>query len=176
MSAAADVALRAQTPDDEALLYRLASELDTWEERSPRPPAPLTLESFRARAARGDSTGDAEFVITLDGAAVGRCTLFAEDALARHAEVGIALVPEARGRGVGTAALRQLVEFAFRRRNLRRLHLVAIESNVAGLAVYRKIGFLEEGRRREHCWVRGRYEDEVIMGLLRADWESRAAA
>jgi RimJ/RimL family protein N-acetyltransferase len=29
---------------------------------------------------------------------------------------------------------------------------------------------VEEGRHREHCWVRGRYEDEVAMGLLRDEW------
>jgi RimJ/RimL family protein N-acetyltransferase len=152
----ADVALRAQSPEDEAVLFRLYADLDTWEERTPRSPAPLSLPTFRERLARGELTGEAEFVITVDGEAVGRCTIFGEDQLARHAEVGIALLPD----------------FGFRRRNLRRLHLVAIESNAAGIAVYRKVGFVEEGRRREHCWVRGRYEDEVIMGLLRSDWEA----
>jgi RimJ/RimL family protein N-acetyltransferase len=169
VSALPDVALRAQTPEDEAAIYRLAADLDTFEERSPNSPAPLTLEAFREREARRDP-GAVAFVVTLDGAPVGRCTLFAEDALARHAEVGIALLPEARGRGVGTAALRQLIDFGFQRRNLRRLHLVVIESNRAGIAAYRKLGFVEEGRRRQHCWVRGRYEDEILMGLLRSDW------
>ena len=168
MPAEPEVALRAQTPEDEAALYRLAADLDTFEERSPASPAPMTLDAFRQREER--TTSGAVFVITLDGTVAGRCTLFNEDALARHAEVGIALLPEARGRGVGTAALRQLIEFGFRRRNLRRLHLVVIESNQAGIAVYRKLGFVEEGRRRQHCWVRGRYEDEVIMGLLRNEW------
>lgn len=164
------VVLRTETAEDEEVLYRLQSELDTFEERGPEPPAPLTLDAFRKRRANRDSAGAAEFTITVDGVAVGRVNLFGEDPLARHAEVGIALVPEARGKGVGTAALAQLVEFAFVRRNLRRLHLVAIASNAAGIASYRKVGFVEEGRRREHCWVRGRYEDEVLMGLLRSDW------
>jgi len=171
MDAEPVVALRAQSAEDEAAMYRLAADLDSFEERSPSPPAPLTLEAYREREARRTPEG-ATFVITLDGAAVGRCHLFGEDTLARHAEVGIALLPEARGRGVGTAALRQLVEFGFRRRNLRRLHLIVIESNRAAIAAYRKLGFVEEGRRREHCWVRGRYEDEVVMGLLRSDWDA----
>jgi len=156
-------------------MYRLAADLDTFEERSPASPAPLTLEAYREREARRPPEG-ATFVITLDGAPVGRCHLFAEDRLARHAEVGIALLPESRGRGVGTAALRQLIEFGFRRRNLRRLHLIVIESNQAAVAAYRRLGFVEEGRRREHCWVRGRYEDEVLMGLLRSDWDANGGA
>ena len=166
------VGLRAETSEDEDVLYRLASELATFEERSPAPPAPLTLATYRSRREKGEGGDDAAFVITLDDEPVGRCQIFGEDKLARNAEVGIALLPEARGRGVGTEALRQLVEFAFVRRNLHRLHLRAINSNAAGLASYRKVGFIEEGRHREHCWVRGRYEDEVTMGLLRSEWQA----
>lgn len=166
------VALRAETADDEDVLFRLSAELDTWEERSPAPPAPTTLAAYRARRAEADPSGETAFVITVDGQPVGRCTIFGEDRLARHAEVGIALLPEARGKGVGTEALGQLTEFAFVRRNLRRLHLRLIASNAAAITAYRKAGFVDEGRHREHCWVRGRYEDEVTMGLLRTDWEA----
>jgi RimJ/RimL family protein N-acetyltransferase len=173
LRAVADVGLRVEVEDDEQVLYRIWSDLDTWEQRMSTPPAPLSLARFREQAASGAFAGNADFVITLDGDAVGRCTIFHEDGLARSAEVGIALVPEARGYGVGTAALAQLVEFGFRRRNLRRLHLAVLASNAAGIASYRKVGFVEEGRRREHCWVRGRYEDEVLMGLLRSEWAAR---
>jgi RimJ/RimL family protein N-acetyltransferase len=172
MSLPFTVALRAEAAADEDVLYRLRADLDSWEERSPASPAPLTLDAYRERRTRGDYTGDADFVITVDGVPVGRCTLFHEDKLARHAEVGIGLVPEARGRGVGTAALGQLVEFAFVRRNLRRLYLWVLETNAAGLASYRKVGFVEEGRHRAHAWVRGAYVDEVTMGLLRTEWEA----
>jgi RimJ/RimL family protein N-acetyltransferase len=162
--------LRAQTEDDEAFHYRLAADLDTWEERSPAPPKPLTLAAFRKARAERDGDGAVEFVIAVDGAAIGRCTLFDEDPLARHAEVGIGLVAEARGHGYGTTALRLLVEFGFTRRNLRRLHLEVTASNAGAIASYRKVGFVEEGRHREHNWVRGRYEDNVRMGLLRSEW------
>ena len=172
MSTPFTVALRAETADDEDVLFRLRAELDTWEERSPAPPAPMSLATFRERQAKGDFTGDAAFVVTVDGVAGGRCTLFHEDKLARHAEIGIALLPEARGKGVGTAALAQLIEFAFVRRNLRRLYLWVLSSNVAGQAAYRKVGFVEEGRHREHGWVRGEYVDEVTMGLLRSEWQA----
>jgi RimJ/RimL family protein N-acetyltransferase len=170
MSVPFTVALRPETAEDEDVLYRMASELATWEERSPASPAPMTLEAFRERRAKAGHAPDADFVVTVDGESVGRVTLFNEDLLARHAEVGIVLLAEARGKGVGTAALTQLVEFAFVRRNLRRLYLRLIASNDAAIAAYRKVGFVEEGRSREHCWVRGRYEDEVGMGLLRSEW------
>src|SRR3954454_24696249 len=124
MSPPSVVALRTELASDEDALYRLESELDTFEERGPESPAPLTMQAFRERRAKRADAGAAAFTITVDGEMAGRVNLFGEDPLARHGEVGIALLPEARGKGIGTAALAQFVEFAFVRRNLRRLHLI----------------------------------------------------
>jgi RimJ/RimL family protein N-acetyltransferase len=96
--------------------------------------------------------------------------MFRFDTLARSAEVGIALHQDARGKGYGTDALRVLVRFGFERRNLRRLHLRVLASNAAAIGSYRKVGFTDEGRHRESAWVSGSYQDEITMGLLRAEW------
>ncbi|MCU1527354.1 MAG: family N-acetyltransferase [Frondihabitans sp.] len=170
------VVLRARTPADLDVLFSIAADLDTWEERHASPPAPTTRESFDARLARtaeSDASEDSvTFVIDVEGTAVGSASLFDFDTFAGHAEAGISLVPEARGRGIGTAAITQLVEFGFVRRNLRRIHLQAIASNPGAIRAYEKAGFVVEGRQREHAWVRGGYEDIVLMGILRAEDDS----
>ena len=165
------VTLRARTEDDFEPLYAVAAELTTWEERNTRPPSPLTREAYRARLARTaeEEPDAAVFVVDVDGAPVGTASLFGFDMYARHAEAGITLAAEARGRGIGTEAIRRLVAFGFERRNLRRIHLQAIASNTAALRAYEKAGFVVEGRLREHAWVRGGYEDIVLMGILRSD-------
>jgi len=154
-------------------MYRISADLDSWEERNPSEPGPLTRAKFDARlthAADSDASEQtAVFVVDVDGAAVGSASLFEFDSFAHHAEAGISLVPEARGRGVGTAAILQLVKFGFVRRNLRRIHLQAIASNTGALRSYEKAGFVVEGRLREHAWVRGAYEDIVLMGILRSE-------
>jgi RimJ/RimL family protein N-acetyltransferase len=165
------VVLRARTEDDFDTLFRLAADLATWEERGPGPPSPLTREAYAARLARSaeEQADTAAFVVDVDGAPVGTASLFGIDMYARHAEAGINLAPEARGRGIGTEAIRQLVVFGFERRNLRRIHLQAIASNTPALRAYEKAGFVVEGRLRDHAWVRGAYEDIVLMGILRSD-------
>lgn len=164
------VTLRAQTAADADVLYRIASDLDSWEERGPDRPAPLTREAWDARNSAGQGlSGTVAFVIDADGLPVGSVSLFSFDELARNAEVGIALLTEARGQGIGTAALRQIVEFGFARCNLHRVHLEVIASNAAAIRSYQKAGFVIEGRQREQAWVRGGYEDIVRMGLLRSD-------
>jgi RimJ/RimL family protein N-acetyltransferase len=172
------VTLRAPVESDADVLFQLAADLDTWEERGPSSPAPLTRAAFDvklARAAEDPDPGTVRFVIEVDGSPVGNVSLFGIDELAQHAEIGIGLLPEARGRGIGTAAIGQIIEFAFVRRNHRRLHLEAIASNLGAIRVYEKAGFVVEGRQREHAWVRGGYEDIVRMGLLRSEWEAALA-
>jgi RimJ/RimL family protein N-acetyltransferase len=175
MATSPSVTLRARTEADLDVLFQLAADLDTWEERNPSVPAPMTRDAFDARLAQADadsSSKNVRFVIDVDGAAVGSVSLFEFDELARHAEVGIAVAAEARGKGIGAAAIAQIVEFAFVRCNLRRLHLQAIASNLPAIRAYERAGFVTEGRQREHAWVRGRYEDIVIMGVMRSDWEA----
>src|SRR3954463_3252772 len=185
------VLLRTRTDDDLDVLFDIAADMDTWEERNPWAPAPLTRKSFDARLARATDSdapeGNVAFVVAVDGKAGGRAALFAVDAVApraealprppsppRHAEAGISLVADARGRGIGTAAVSQLVQFAFVRRNLRRVHLQAIASNTAAIRAYENAGFVVEGRLRQHAWVRGAYEDIVLMGILRSEQSSLA--
>jgi RimJ/RimL family protein N-acetyltransferase len=170
------VSLRSRTDDDLDVLFTIAEDLNTWEERSPWAPGPLTRARFDARLARAaDDDGpeaNVAFVVDVDGRAVGSASLFAFDTFARHAEAGISLVADARGRGIGTAAIAQLVEFGFVRCNLRRIHLQAIASNAGAIRAYEKAGFVVEGRQREHAWVRGAYEDIVLMGILRPEAKS----
>ncbi len=173
MSDLPTVVLRPRTDEDLDVLFSISADLDTWEERNPWGPAPMTRDQYDrrlARAAESDGPDDkVSFVVDVDGTAVGAASLFDFDSFARHAEAGISLVPEARGRGIGTAAIVQLVEFGFVRRNLRRIHLQAIASNAGAIRAYEKAGFVMEGRQREHAWVRGAYEDIVLMGILRSE-------
>jgi RimJ/RimL family protein N-acetyltransferase len=172
MTVSESVTLRAATGEDRDALYAIAADLDTWEERGPSRPSPLTRAAWEARFAQADAAdpADVRFVIDVGGRAIGAISLFGIDELARNAELGIGILAEFRGKGYGTAAVAQLVEFAFVRCNLHRVHLQAIASNLAAIRSYEKAGFVLEGRLREQAWVRGAYEDMVVMGALRAEW------
>lgn len=166
------VTLRPLRDADQEVLYGLVADLGTWEENTPAAPTALTRAAFADRFHRWltPEAGNTVFAIEAGGTLIGRCDLFGLDELARSGEVGIGLVATARGRGAGTDALRLLVRFAFARRNLHRVHLRCIASNAAAIACYRKTGFVQEGVLRESAWVRGGFEDEIVMGLLREEW------
>jgi RimJ/RimL family protein N-acetyltransferase len=165
------VTLRPVTPADLPLLYEWRSDADTWVLGNDDPLVPTTFGAFEAGYARlGDDAVNAEFAIEGNGELVGRCGMFAFDHLARHASIGITIGLPHRGRGYGRDAVRVLVDYAFRIRNLHRVHLDTVSTNVAGQRAYLAAGFVEEGRLREHAWVDGRYVDLLQMGVLRSEW------
>jgi RimJ/RimL family protein N-acetyltransferase len=163
------VVLRPFRPSDVEPLWRARLDPLTWAQTTETPLVPETLEELQARYAAPSTPGTAQFAVEVDGVLVGRAGLFGVDDLARHAEVGLSLLPEHRGQGLGQDVLRVLLRYAFRSRNLRRVHLQSLASNERALGAYRAVGFVEEGRLREHAWVEGAYEDIVLMAVLRAD-------
>lgn len=165
------VVLRPFRPGDREPFWRARLDPLTWARTTEAPYVPETLEEHLARMAgpRGGD-GSAEFAVDVDDRLVGRVALFHVDPLARTAEVGLQVLPEHQGQGHGKDLLRVLLAYAFRSRNLRRVHLETLASNEPALRCYRAVGFVEEGRRREHAWVEGAYDDMVLMAVLERDW------
>jgi RimJ/RimL family protein N-acetyltransferase len=57
--------------------------------------------------------------------------------------------------------------------NMHRVDLEVDESNGRGIACYRKVGFVEEGRLRESRFSRGRYWDTIVMSILEDEFRAR---
>ena len=80
-------------------------------------------------------------------------------------EIGMMVAAGWRGRGVGTALVAAAVEWA-RVQGLHKLTLGVFPHNEAAIALYRKFGFVEEGRRIRHIRrANGELWDLVEMGL-----------
>jgi RimJ/RimL family protein N-acetyltransferase len=84
-------------------------------------------------------------------------------------EIGYWVVPDARGRGVATRALRIVSRWALRRVGLERLELLAEPENVASNAVALRCGYAREGLLRRARPQRGERRDYVLYGLLREE-------
>jgi RimJ/RimL family protein N-acetyltransferase len=83
-----------------------------------------------------------------------------------RAEVGYVVAAWARGRGVGTRALRLVARWAFENLKLARLELLVQPGNEASLALGGRVGFTSEGLLRSYSLVRGERKDMVMMSLL----------
>jgi ribosomal-protein-alanine N-acetyltransferase len=104
---------------------------------------------------------------------IGTATLFRIERDHRRAEVGFAIGSAWWGRGLGTATVSRLTEYAFGQLALGRLEADVDPRNFASLRVLEKLGFRREGLLRERYHVGGEVQDSVILGLLKRDWPGR---
>lgn len=105
---------------------------------------------------------------------VGIARLMFIDWVSRTAELGIYLGDnQSRGKGLGSDALRLLLEFGFGGINLQRIWLKVSESNTVAIRYYEANGFKKEGVLRRHFWVGSKFENVVIMGILKEEFKSK---
>jgi RimJ/RimL family protein N-acetyltransferase len=84
-------------------------------------------------------------------------------------EIGIALLPEFRRQGYGTAAQAVLVEYLFAYTPVHRIQAVTTAGNVAEEKALERAGFRREGVMREVGLWAGRWADAVMYSVLRDD-------
>jgi RimJ/RimL family protein N-acetyltransferase len=106
---------------------------------------------------------------------VGEAVLWGIDAHNRYAHCGMELLPAHRGRGLGADTVRALCHYGFAVRGLNRLQLETLADNHAMIGAAARSGFVVEGTIRQVAWVAGAFADEVIMGLLAAQWRAAQA-
>lgn len=168
------VLLRGMTRDDLTLLWQFNNDLEVELAGGGDPPTPQSLERLQAEfdqdAAKGGRNGPA-FAIETDGKFIGQCALFNINPIAQTCELGITIGDkEYWGRGYGRESIELLVAYAFQHRNFHRVWLEVHANNSRAVHAYAACGFRQEGRLREHVWSNGRYEDLIVMGILRVEW------
>jgi RimJ/RimL family protein N-acetyltransferase len=110
---------------------------------------------------------EGDFVAVADGAIVGNVHVDRN----RHGfgEIGMAVAKDWRGHGIGSALLAYAIDWA-RGQGVHKLCLQVFPHNEAGIALYRKFGFVEEGRLLKQYRRRsGELWDAIQMGLLLED-------
>jgi ribosomal protein S18 acetylase RimI-like enzyme len=80
-------------------------------------------------------------------------------------EIGMLVDRDWRGRGVGSALVQAAIGWA-RGQGLHKLCLEVFAHNTTAIALYRKFGFVEEGRRtQQYRRASGELWDSIVMGL-----------
>lgn len=108
-----------------------------------------------------------------DNTFIGTSAIVNLNMFAHHAEVGINLAnPDYRGKGYGSEVMLLTMRYGFEQFNLNRMHLRVMGFNTRAIRLYEKLGFVHEAREREVFFHDGKYFDQLIMGMLRTEWEA----
>ena len=108
------------------------------------------------------------FVALLGGRVVGWCDALPALGQSRShvAILGIALLPDARGLGLGARLMQAAINKAWAK-GLRRVELTVRADNLRAKRLYERMGFVQEGVARRAFRVDDAFIDSYSMGLLR---------
>lgn len=175
------VTIRPYEPGDAAALYEAVREsigevypwLQWCHPGYARREAEAWIEHCRAARERGD---EYQFAIVDEwGRYLGGCGLNKLQHDHRVANLGYWVRSSAAGRGVASAAVRQLAAFAFRETDLHRLEIIAAVGNRASQRVAERAGATREAEIRGRLHLHGAAHDAVQYSIVRGGWDPSAS-
>jgi RimJ/RimL family protein N-acetyltransferase len=141
------------------------------------PPDPAHRAEIRAALARGplrnERNGEMIIERAADGQPIGHVgwheVHYGPPPKSRAWNIGISLIPEARGQGYGGLAQRLLADHLFASTDANRVEASTDVENLAEQRALEKAGFVREGIQRGAQFRAGAYHDLVTFARLRAD-------
>jgi ribosomal-protein-alanine N-acetyltransferase len=112
-------------------------------------------------------------VLRAAGQLIGSCGIRKETATAQQADLGYEIAPSHWGHGYATEAARAVLAFGFQNLRLHRVWASCVAENTASAQVLEKLGIQREGRLREHRWMKGRWWDTLVYGILQHEWKAQ---
>ena len=77
-----------------------------------------------------------------------------------------------QGKGIGNSATSQLLDYGFNQLNLNKVYLQVASYNSKAIALYNRIGFIQEGTLRDQYYKDGSYYDMIPMGILASEFNA----
>jgi RimJ/RimL family protein N-acetyltransferase len=132
-----------------------------------------TIESIRNFVTEMRRTPDNYLFAIIDREAerhIGNIKVGAINHVHKHCEVGYFIGDrEMWGKGIATEAIRLATLFAFERLGMHRAQAVVDVDNPASAKALERVGYKKEGTLREKLFMDGRWNDQLLYGILRAD-------
>lgn len=107
------------------------------------------------------------FVAEKEDALAGFLSLEASlwESLSRTTTLMVGVLSSHQGKGVASQLFRRSELWASDN-GIHRIELLVLADNVSGIGLYKKLGYIQEGIRKESSYVRGQFVDEIYMAKL----------
>lgn len=166
-----DITLRAVEPEDLELLYQWENNMGYWLiSNTIKPFSKYILKKYIENSHKTIfETGQLRLMIDIkgNGRTVGTIDLFDFDPFHKRAGVGILIADESsRRKGYATMALKCLIDYCFTTLQLHQLYCGILSSNCESMELFKKLGFVETGVKKDWIKTPDGYLDEHIFQLL----------
>ena len=135
--------LRKIEPSDLPFLYQWENDAASWADSDTHNPLSRHDLHQYIENNTGDIYRDGQLRLMIEqgGQTLGCIDLFDFDARNRKAAIGMYIAQEARGKGVGSEAVKQLLNYAFDFLHLRMVYAIISVNNQACSHIYEQLGF-----------------------------------
>jgi len=139
---------------------------------------PTSVEILKSSLEKYVGCKDADGVIVFaienhEGADVGGISLHSRNQKNGTFGFGISINREHRRKGYAEDAVRILLRYGFWERRYQKCNSACVHTNEASIRLHKKLGFVEEGRRRRQFFLNGEYHDDVLFGLTREEFDAQ---
>jgi RimJ/RimL family protein N-acetyltransferase len=130
------------------------------------------IETFLERVTTDSNRIDLMIALQENDQVIGDLAILDIDHQQRNGSFRIAITDESyMSKGYGTEALRLIIDYMFNTLNLRRIGINVYAFNARAIRAYEKLGFVQEGVLREELYYDGQYHDNILMGLLKSEYQ-----
>ncbi|PKA96636.1 diamine N-acetyltransferase [Flavobacteriaceae bacterium MAR_2009_75] len=162
-----NIKLRALEPDDLEFLYKLENITEVWEiSGTTAPYSKHVLKQYLDNAHRDIYEVKQLRLCICDTTdkCLGLIDLFDFDPQNRRAGVGIIVLDEEqRNKGVGAESLKLLQDYVFKILQLRQLYANVLEENTRSIHLFKKLGFIEAGVKKDWILSDGKFKNEILF-------------
>lgn len=89
----------------------------------------------------------------------------------RNIGLGLSLLKEYQGQGYGPEALNWALDWCFRHAGMHTVSIATASFNTRAAALYEKMGFVMEGRKRQVIWYDREWYDSILFSMTEHEWE-----
>ena len=166
-----NIYLRALEPEDLDFLYQLENNEDVWEiSGTTTPYSKYVLKQYLENAHRDIyDVKQLRLCICKEEKVIGLIDLFDFNPQHHRAGMGIIILEEnERNKGIGSEAITLLCDYAFTTLGLRQLFANVMEDNTASLHLFKKMGFIEAGIKKDWIFSNGSYKNEILLQKIKS--------
>ena len=166
------VRLRAMQPEDCNYAEKLDSK--TWSMASQEmalPPVKKTTADSNSEITM-DKDKPVFSIENLDGDYVGHIQFNSIDERHGTFEIGVSIWRNHKQKGYAKAAVKILLAYAFDERRLNKCNVDCIECNEASIALWKSLGFQQEGVVRDEFFMNGTFHNKVLFGLKASEYKT----
>ena len=169
--------LRAVERQDASLIHRWFNDpvvMAGWGWSAPARSMHTVADQVEEWLAREVAFGRPEALVaeSLVGDPIGLVIVRIDRPEAHSVELSLLVDADRWGQGFAIDMMQTTLEACFDSWGVRRIGVRVEEGNERALALYRRLGFKEEGRLRQAAFRAGRHADVLLFSLLSGEWSA----